>query len=285
MEKKSRRSVLLAALWLAIAIYPLVEGYDYYYAPLQERAYMPAHTHFRPSGLIGQGLGIIGSLMMIVGVSSYMIRKRSAAMQRFGKLRNWLTFHIFLCTLGPFLVLLHTTFKFGNVASISFWSMAVVVASGIFGRYVYVHIPKTTNGQFFSANDIIRAQAALGQRLGEMTGLGQPEIARLLAGMPVATNIPAAVAQTMRFQWSKRGLKDQFRERLQERGVQADRIGEALPLLVNQVELQLRRQTLGPFVRAFGYWHVLHIPLALVMLAAFLIHIAVAIAFGYTWIL
>jgi uncharacterized protein YjeT (DUF2065 family) len=285
MENKSRRSVVLAALWLAVALYPLIEGYGYYLAPLHERAYMPAHTDFRPSGLIGQGLGIIGSLMMIVGVSSYMIRKRSAALQRFGKLRNWLTFHIFLCTLGPFLVLLHTTFKFGNVASISFWSMVVVVASGIFGRYVYVHIPKTTNGQFYSANDIIRAQAALGQRLGEMTGLGQPEIARLLAGMPVATNIPAALAQTMRFQWNKRGLKDQFRERLMERGVQADQIVEALPLLVSQVELQLRRETLGPFVRAFGYWHVLHIPLALVMLAAFLIHIAVAIAFGYTWIL
>ena len=277
--------MLLVVLWLALAVYPLIEGYGYYMAPLQERAYMPAHTHFRPSGLIGQGLGIIGSLMMIVGVSSYMIRKRSAAMQRFGKLRTWLTFHIFLCTLGPFLVLLHTTFKFGNVASISFWSMAVVVASGIFGRYVYVHIPKTTNGQFYSANDIIRAQAALGQRLGDMTGLGQPEIARLLAGVPAANSIPGAMAQTLRFQWSKRGLKDRFRGQLLERGVATEQIGEAVPLLLHQVELQLRRQTLGPFVRAFGYWHVLHIPLALVMLAAFLIHIAVAIAFGYTWIL
>jgi hypothetical protein len=36
--------------------------------------------------------------------------------------------------------------------------------------------------------------------------------------------------------------------------------------------------------RLFGYWHVLHIPLAIVMLITFIVHVGVAIAFGYTWI-
>ncbi|MEZ4699288.1 MAG: hypothetical protein R2834_03075 [Rhodothermales bacterium] len=282
---KSHRSALLAVLWLAIAAYPLIEGFAYYHAPLQERPYMAAHTEFRPSGFIGQGLGIIGSLMMLVGVSTYMFRKRSTMMQKLGKLRGWLTFHIFLCTLGPFLVLLHTTFKFGNIASISFWSMAIVVGSGIFGRYVYVHIPKTANGQFYTASDLKRAQSVLGQRLAGVTGLAQDQIESLFAGMPAASSIPGAVVQTLRFQLGKRRLQSNLEGALQARGVDGDRVKTALPLFLNHIELQLRQQTLGPFVRAFGYWHVLHIPLALVMLAAFLIHIAVAIAFGYTWVL
>ncbi len=285
MQKKAHRSVLLATLWVALAAYPFIEGYTYYATPLQERPYSNDHTLFRPSGTVGQGLGILGSLMMLVGVSTYMLRKRSSLLQRFGTLRTWLTFHIFLCTLGPFLVLLHTTFKFGNIASISFWSMAIVVASGIFGRYVYVHIPKTANGQFYSANDLVRAQEALAQKLAELTSLGPSHIERLFQGFPVARSIPGAIVNTLRFQLQKRRLHDRFRKALAAQGVAQDRAKAAVPLLFSHVELQQRQRTLGPFVRAFGYWHVLHIPLALVMLAAFLIHIAVAIAFGYTWIL
>lgn len=282
---KSYRSAILASLWLVIAAYPLIEGWTYYHAPLEERAYLELHEDYRPSGIVGQGLGILGSLFMLVGVSSYMLRKRVPALQRLGKLRDWLTFHIFLCTLGPFLVLLHTTFKFGNIASISFWSMAIVVASGVFGRYVYVHIPKTANGHFFTASDLMQARVQMSQRLAALTGLGPAQIESLVGMGPAVGGLAGALAGTVRFQFSRHATRARLAEHLEELGVPADRVETALPLALSHQEMQLRQQTLAPFVRAFGYWHVLHIPLALVMLAAFLIHIAVAIAFGYTWIL
>jgi hypothetical protein len=34
----------------------------------------------------------------------------------------------------------------------------------------------------------------------------------------------------------------------------------------------------------FRYWHVAHLPFALVMLVIMIIHVAVTIAFGYRWI-
>jgi len=40
-----------------------------------------------------------------------------------------------------------------------------------------------------------------------------------------------------------------------------------------------------PFQKIFGYWHVLHIPLTAVMFIILLVHIIVAVMFGYTWIL
>ena len=284
VEKKKTHSFVLAALWIILAMLPFAQGFTYYFSPLSERPYMALHEAFKPSGLIGQGLGILGSLMMLIGVTSYMARKRWSVLQRFGKLRNWLTFHIFLCTLGPFLVLLHTTFKFGNIASISFWSMAIVVASGVFGRYVYVHIPKSADGQFFTPQDLKRAQENLIKQVATLTKVHPQDIVTLVDRVGPTKGIVQALFKSIRFGLQSRKMEKHFDEALAARGVDAGVRGRAVPLMQQNAQLQLRRRVLTPFVRAFGYWHVLHIPLALVMLAALIIHIGVAIAFGYTWV-
>ena len=277
-------TILLYGLWIGIGSLPLLEGIAYYMAPFTERPYLDLHEHYKPSGLIGQGLGIAGTLMMIIGVVSYMVRKRWTFLHRFGKLRDWLTFHIFLCTLGPFLVLLHTTFKFGNIASVSFWSMAIVVGSGIFGRYVYIRIPKTVNGQFLSRQVIKQAQANLIQRISNKTQLPKTYIVTLTELTRPSNRIVMSVFRSIGFEMRKSKLKLRFKEAMKEQGVSPELRDWAVPLLMDNAQLQLRAQVMQPFVRAFGYWHVLHIPLALVMLVALIIHIAVAIAFGYTWI-
>jgi cytochrome b561 len=86
------------------------------------------------------------------------------------------------------MVLYHTTFKFGGIISIGFWSLAVVVISGIIGRYLYIQVSKST----------------------------------------------AARLETMK--------------------------------------------------KAFRYWHIIHLPFALIMLIIVAIHVGVVIYFGYIWI-
>lgn len=98
--------------------------------------------------------GIVGSLMMLAGVSSYMLRKRIQKLSRFGLLKYWLEFHIFLCSLGPMLVLYHTAFKFRGLVAVSFWSMVAVVISGVIGRYIYLQIPRTIEGFEMDLNEI-----------------------------------------------------------------------------------------------------------------------------------
>ena len=70
-------------------------------------------------------------------------------------LKHWLEFHIFLCTVGPILVLYHTSFKFGGIVSVSFWSMVLVVLSGIVGRFIYIQIPRTIQGKEIDMQDLI----------------------------------------------------------------------------------------------------------------------------------
>ena len=83
-----------------------------------------------------------------------MARKRYRILSRIGLLKHWLEFHIFLCTLGPILVLFHTAFKFGGLVAISFWSMVAVFLSGIIGRFIYLQIPRTIEGRELSLNEV-----------------------------------------------------------------------------------------------------------------------------------
>ena len=72
-------------------------GFSYYVSPLDQRFYHDLHKVLKPNGLIGHGLGIIGSLLMLLGVGIYMLRKRVKAFYRLGVLKHWLELHIFMC--------------------------------------------------------------------------------------------------------------------------------------------------------------------------------------------
>ena len=144
----------LVAITLAVFLIIAIYGVNYYSSPISERHFHEQNELLKPTGLIGHGIGIAGSVFMIIGVFGYMARKRFRSLSRIGVLKYWLEFHIFLCTLGPILVLYHTTFKFGGIVAISFWSMVAVVISGIIGRFIYLQIPRTIQGRELSLNDL-----------------------------------------------------------------------------------------------------------------------------------
>ena len=109
-------------------IYLIYTGYSYYNTALEERFYHPHHDWFKPSGAYGHGLGIVGTLMILFGVSIYIARKRYNFMSKQLRLKYLLEFHIFLCTLGPILVLFHTAFKFGGIVSVAFCPRSILRA-------------------------------------------------------------------------------------------------------------------------------------------------------------
>jgi len=113
----------LSLIVIVVFIFILIKGLSYYSTPLEERFYHEQHETYKPSGFIGHGIGIIGSAALLVGVFGYMARKRIRKFTRIGYLKHWLEFHIFFCSLGPVLILYHTTFKFGGIVAISFWCM------------------------------------------------------------------------------------------------------------------------------------------------------------------
>ena len=65
------------------------------------------------SDLFGHGLGIFGFLLMLMTETLYSLRKRMRTV-RFGRMALWLKFHIFTGLVGPYMVLLHTSWKFNE---------------------------------------------------------------------------------------------------------------------------------------------------------------------------
>lgn len=278
-----RPVVLLALVWIAVAATLLYAGLDYYLLPLPERAYAEGHDVFAPTGVVGWALGVAGTVFMLVGVSAYAARKRWPRLHGLGRLRSWLRFHIFLCTLGPFFILLHSSFKVGGLISIAFWSMVLVVASGMFGRYVYARIPKTIHGQFRSLQSLRQRHAELAERLRE-AGVTLPETASVAAGdIRAARGLLASLFLAIRYDLRRRSQRKRIRRHLEMRGVEPG-LREALARLADE-QLQLEQQIvlLSPFQRLFRYWHTFHVPLATLMLVIALVHVAVAILFGYGW--
>jgi Flp pilus assembly protein TadB len=107
-----------------------------------------------------------------------------------------------------------------------------------------------------------------------------------------------ALALAIRYDVSKRTQRRRIGKILAAVSPRSDRAGtrrnsDEMPLYLRdsvvdlvQSQLQVEQQIvlLEPFQRLFRYWHLLHLPLAGVMVLILLVHVAVAVLFGYTWV-
>src|SRR5512135_1405286 len=94
-------------------------------------------------------------------------------------MRTWLNLHIYLCLSGPFLVALHTAGKLRGVGVYSFWSMMIVAASGVIGRWIYQQFPRTIKGELMSLEEIGQEQADRRARLASDFGLRPSHLAAI----------------------------------------------------------------------------------------------------------
>ena len=97
------------------------------------------------SELFGHSLGIIGFILMLLTETMYSLRKRIRTAS-FGRMSTWLKFHIYMGLVGPFMVLLHSSWKFNGLAGATTLLTAIIVFSGFIGRYIFTRIPRTMDG-------------------------------------------------------------------------------------------------------------------------------------------
>ena len=187
-----------------------------------------------------------------------------------GKLKHWLEFHIFLCSLGPVLVLFHTSFKIGGVVAISFWSMVAVVLSGIIGRFIYIQIPRTIEGRALSLNEVRGMKTDIRDVLVSKYALDKD-------------SLDVIVDSTMGSRRNRTSVRKIKRALLKNRLSRLQR-SQVLTLVKDEISLNRRIDRLETMQKLFQYWHVAHLPFALVMLIIMVIHVGVSIVFGYTWI-
>jgi hypothetical protein len=125
-------------LWLAVFVCVLITGG--YGAMVVLNQGVPA-----ASELFGHTIGIIGFILMLMTETFYSLRKR-VRFAAWGKLSSWLKFHIFMGLVGPYMVLLHTSWKFNGLAGATTLLTIIIVVSGFIGRYIFTRIPRTLDG-------------------------------------------------------------------------------------------------------------------------------------------
>lgn len=260
----------MALVVIAITVYLTYVGYSYYELPLVERFYHPQYDWFKPSGDFGQGLGVIGTFLIAFGVTIYILRKRYGVLERFIRLKYLLEFHIFLCTLGPILILFHTTFKFGGIVSVAFWSMVAVVLSGVVGRFIYIQIPRSIEGRELSLQEVIATKDSLLEKIKGFAK-GQDQIISFLH-----------VNESGYFKNLKR--KSELKKLLRSIGLGINEQKEVMSLAKEQMALASRIGRLLQMQKLFKYWHVVHMPFAIIMLIIVIVHVVVTVSLGYKWI-
>lgn len=272
----------MVAITVAVTIYLIYTGYDYYKTPLHERFYHSRHDWFKPSGVYGHGIGILGTLMIVFGVGIYIARKRYNFMAKQLRLKYLLEFHIFLCILGPILILFHTAFKFGGIVSVAFWSMVAVVASGVIGRFIYIQIPRTIEGRELSLNEVKEMQSELVGALKESSAIDEDLIPLIIRD----TDDTETKNRTsfLALYSEQRRTMSLIKKSLKERSVIKNERVRILKMVNDEFALSHRIGRLETMQRLFKYWHVAHLPFALIMLIILIIHVAVTLSFGYKWI-
>lgn len=270
---------------LAVAL----RGFEYYHLPIKQRPHSPLHRAFKPGGVWGHGLGIMGSGMMVL-LLLYSLRKRQRFGLRFGKVSQWLNIHIFLGIMGPILVTLHTALKFGGFVSVSYYAMMAVMLSGFVGRYLYVQIPRTLSGDELTIKQMEVQNRKLTQKLLKRHRVNPRSLGQLnaLAMIGKGGNISGFTAMfaivISDLTWSFR-LRKLRKDLVRQNGSVAPRELARLIKIVSQKALLMRKMRLLSAIQPmFHYWHVIHKPFAYVMFIIMFLHIAVTMTFGFRWI-
>ena len=275
--------ILVYALSFGGVLLLFAQGLDFYRTPLLERGHHDGYWQWKAGGSVGHKLGIAGSSMMVL-MLLYSVRKRVGALRWLGPLSRWLDVHIYLGVFGPLLVVLHSSFKVQGLVALSFWSMVVVVASGVLGRYLYLQIPRTRAGEERALAELEAEDGDLSEQLRTTFRLDAAQLARLdaLVAVPARTGLVLGFARLVTDDLRLRSGLREFAAgcRSVPRPVVRD-----FERVVRQKAHVHRRILLWDRVHElFHYWHVLHKPFALVMYLFMIVHVAVALVTGYGWV-
>ncbi|HUF38311.1 MAG TPA: hypothetical protein VMN57_07300 [Anaerolineales bacterium] len=261
-------------LWLALLAILLITAL--YLLVVVQLGSVPA-----ASGFFGHSLGIIGFTLMLLTEFLYSWRKRSRV-ARWGRMAAWLQFHIFTGIVGPYLVFLHSSFKFSGLAGVVLLFTFIVVLSGFIGRYIYTAVPRTAEGAVVEGDELVRHIEAAERDLDTWVAEDPETRTPMLRQVADLVSSRQSALQTI-FLRGLLGWVDRLGWWRLRRGFPAEQQAE-LRRLEESIRRRdaLRRQVaaLATARRMLGLWHTIHVPLGVVLFTTAVIHIFAAIYYA-----
>ncbi len=290
-KPKARTDKSLTPVWFAIGLLLVgtAAGGEYYFAPPSDRVRSALHPWLRPSGYVGQTAGIL-ALLIFIFLWLYPLRKKYRWLAWTGVMSKWMDAHVSVALVLPFLAAIHASWRFDGVIGLGYWSMIVVCLSGIVGRYLYVHIPRSATGLELSAEEIAAERRELIAAVAATSGLPVAQVESVLRSDPTPHD-GAGFMKTLYLM-----VRDDLARRRAARAlrrISADRPGaqkldrgalrEIVRLASREMALTQQARMLEATRDIFRFWHVAHRPFAITALVAVLVHVGVVVAMGATW--
>lgn len=238
---------------------------------------------------LGYALGIAGSVMMLA-VFLYPMRKRFPSLNFLGRVSWLFRLHMILGILGPTLIILHCNFKLGSMNSrLALFTMLTVVASGIVGRYLYSQVHRGLYGRRAEARDILEDIEMLKEQLGlDISGsstvfsaldrlnnaVSRPRTSTLSAFASAATiGIRVHFVQQSVMRDASKAIHRMARKNGWSRHRRREQIATFRLHAKTYFAAVKKAERLALFERLFALWHVLHMPLFIMLVMSVLFHI------------
>ena len=244
---------------------------------------------YSPAEGVGYWLGIIGGSLMLA-LLLYPLRKRIKFLHKLGPTKYWFKMHMILGLVGPLLILYHCNFQLGSFNSqVALYCMVLVAGSGIIGRHFYAAIHRGLYGRKTSLGEL---QEELAKSVEKSHGL-----AKLMPKFVEQLNLLSAELQGCQVRQSLgigRSLKWTFlhlfqrlsltwtaRRELRVAAIANPVVEQDYKRLYQMTRKYIRDYTglmgrvaqFSFYERLFALWHVLHLPIFLLMVLSALVHV------------
>jgi thioredoxin reductase/Pyruvate/2-oxoacid:ferredoxin oxidoreductase delta subunit len=277
-RKLNALRILYAVAGVAVLAYLAWKGWEYYPLARLERKLSPLHKELRSAGPWGHGVGIVATAVMLSNFF-YAVRKRARSLTGFGNIKGWIDFHVFVGFMSPLVIAFHAAFQMNNqLASGTYAALAVVVGTGIVGRYIYglvpVHGENVEEIEDLAANfERLRAFAA--PELGHTRG-GAALLERVVA--PVHAG--SLLILFLRFPFEAVALRVRL---LALRLVidHPEHFPDLRAALIKLARLRWQLRFYGSLKTLLRGWRLFHATLAVFLVLALSAHIGVALYLGY----
>lgn len=249
----------------------------------------------------GYWIGVAGGVSILL-LFSYPLRKRWRVTYNWGASKYWFIAHMVLGILGPWLIVLHSTFRIGSTnAAVALFSMLIVAFSGVVGRFLYIRLHADLRGEKASLADLRQALHAQ-QHAADMHLQGMPKVLNSLhafetrtlgEGQPGTSNQYGSghLWRLLVLPWHRASLVQQCRGELRLAIKQAAQqhhwpkqqamahYHDSLAMIDSYAMSVQRAAQFQTFERLFSMWHVAHVPFVWIMVLCATFHVVAVHAY------
>jgi hypothetical protein len=164
--------------------------------------------------------------------------------------------------------------------------MVAVFLSGVIGRFIYLQIPRSIEGRELSLNEVKEMRTNIAGIVRNSYNLDEESYNTIENSLKKKVEIyrPNVISRMIGKYFNHRKSFRAVKTILKRNKIPKAEYKGLLSLIKEDLILSRKIELLDSMQSLFKYWHVAHLPFALVMLVIMVIHIGVTLVFGYKWI-